>query len=175
MSELHGDMTLEQALSKVKKVPMNVKEILSHPHQHKKGVSHSTLALTAGKSSPTGDVAGALEKAKQTLNNMMEETEAELDEAVLECTEFDKHTVGVLDENTRLRAGLGEEVASARVDIAEATTVINEAKMELESIRIAAEESATQCAAKMAMGKKVESAKFEQPKAILTKTHKKTQ
>jgi len=238
-------MTLEQALSKVKKVPASVKEIL-HPQQHKKGVSHTAhaaLALTAGKSSPTGDVAGALEKAKQTLNNMMEETEAELDEAVLECTEFDKHTVGVLDENTRLRAGLGEEVASARADIAEATTVINEAKMELESIRIAAEESATQCAAsikvakdglaileadlaisikvenmtncdeeettlfecgsgyarrlhfagkaadlqhfrsatavsamqrvaKMAMGKRV-TTKFEQPKAILTKTHKK--
>merc|ERR1719506_1000046 len=138
-------MTLEQALSKVKKVPMNVKEILSHPHQHKKGVSHSTLALTAGKSSPTGDVPGALEKAKQTLNNMMEETEMELDEAILECTEFDKHTVGVLDENTRLRAGLGEEVAQARADIADAQQVMNEAKMELESIRAAAEEHAAAC------------------------------
>merc|ERR1719482_1887201 len=90
------------------------------------------------KSSPTGDVSGALDRAKETLNNMMEETEAELDEAVLECTEYDRHTVSILDENTRLRAGLGEEVAQARADIAEAETTINEAKGELESIRTAA-------------------------------------
>ena len=45
-------------MSKVKKVPASVKEIL-HPHQHKKGVSHTAhaaLALTAGKSSPWPDL-----------------------------------------------------------------------------------------------------------------------
>ena len=41
-------------------------------------------------------------------------TVAELEEASLECTEYDRHTVSLLDENTRLRAGLGEEVAQAR-------------------------------------------------------------
>merc|ERR1719253_2446716 len=109
---------------------------------------HKETALDAhvlAKTSPTGDVSGALDRAKETLNNMMEETEMELDEAVLECTEYDKHTVSVLDENTRLRAGLGEEVAQARADIAEAETTINEAKMELESIRTAAEETRDQC------------------------------
>ena len=40
-----------------------------------------------------------------------QETEHELDTAVLECKEFDEHTVSILDENTMLRAGLGEQVA----------------------------------------------------------------
>merc|ERR1719316_2290006 len=88
---------------------------------------------------------GALQKAKDTLNNMMEETEHELDTAVLECKEFDEHTVAILDENTMLRAGLGEQEATARAEIAEAEATISQAKGELEAIRIAAEEAAAQC------------------------------
>merc|ERR1719316_1364096 len=76
---------------------------------------------------------------------MMEETEHELDTAVLECKEFDEHTVAILDENTMLRAGLGEQVAVARSEIAEAEATISQAKQELEAIRIAAEEAAAQC------------------------------
>merc|ERR1719316_1459407 len=76
---------------------------------------------------------------------MMEETEHELDTAVLECKEFDEHTVAILDENTMLRAGLGEQVAVARSEIAEAEATIAQAKQELEAIRIAAEEAAAQC------------------------------
>ena len=48
------------------------------------------------------------------MNNMMEETEAELDEAILECTEYDRHTVAILDENTRLRKA--RKVAKARTE-----------------------------------------------------------
>merc|ERR1719316_1998039 len=144
---MSNPMSFEQASSKVKALPTEVKLMLTQigkPH-HK--AHHTEQHALQQKSSPTGDVEGALNKAKETLNNMMEETEAELDEAILECTEYDRHTVSLLDENTRLRAGLGEEVAAARADIADAETVINEARGELESIRLAAEETAAQCAA----------------------------
>merc|ERR1719201_2869829 len=125
IADAHGEMTLTHALSKVTKLPKDVTALVQHKTSH--------------KSSPTGDVSGALDRAKETLNNMMEETEAELDEAILECTEYDRHTVAILDENTRLRAGLGEEVAQARADIADAETVINEARVELDELRGALE------------------------------------
>merc|ERR1719408_1084980 len=151
MNEMHmtQPMSFEQASFKVKQLPAEVKLMLTQigkPHHRAHHTEHAH-ALQQHGSSPTGDVAGALDKAKETLNNMMEETEAELDEAILECTEYDRHTVALLDENTRYRAQLGEEVAQARADIADAETVINEARGELESIRLAAEESAAQCAA----------------------------
>merc|ERR1719460_1498607 len=145
-------MSFQQATSKVTKVkelPAEVKLMLTQigkPHHRAHHTEHAH-ALQQHGSSPTGDVEGALNKAKETLNNMMEETEAELDEAILECTEYDRHTVALLDENTRYRAQLGEEVAQARSDIADAETTINEARTELESIRLAAEETAAQCAA----------------------------
>merc|ERR1719199_1798772 len=118
---------------------------IGKPHHRAHHTEHAH-ALQQHGSSPTGDVEGALNKAKETLNNMMEETEAELDEAILECTEYDRHTVSLLDENTRLRAGLGEEVAQARADIADAETVINEARVELDEIRGALEAHQQQCA-----------------------------
>merc|ERR1719408_965736 len=151
MNEMHmtQPMSFEQASFKVKQLPAEVKLMLTQigkPHHRAHHTEHAH-ALQQHGSSPTGDVACALDKAKETLNNMMEETEAELDEAILECTEYDRHTVALLDENTRYRAQLGEEVAQARADIAEAETTINEARTELESIRVAAEETAAQCAA----------------------------
>merc|ERR1719316_700402 len=144
---MSNPMSFEQASSKVKALPTEVKLMLTQigkPHHKAHHIEQHALQQ---KSSPTGDVEGALNKAKETLNNMMEETEAELDEAILECTEYDRHTVGLLDENTRYRAQLGAEVSQARADIADAETVINEARTELESIRLAAEETAAQCAA----------------------------
>ena len=44
-------------------------------------------------------MSAALEKAHNTLNNMMEETAVELDEAVLNCKMFDHETSQVLDIN----------------------------------------------------------------------------
>ena len=52
-----------------------------------------------------------LQKGDSWLMVRTQETEHELDTAVLECKEFDEHTVAILDENTVLRAGLGEQVA----------------------------------------------------------------
>jgi hypothetical protein len=88
----------------------------------------------------------ALDKAKETLSNMMEETETELDAAILECKEFDAQTTATLDENAGYRAALAGEVATARGSIADAKAMISEAQVELEAIKKAATESAEQCA-----------------------------
>merc|ERR1719515_539738 len=130
-------------MSKVKKLPSEIQVALSEKNGHLVRPHKQHGALVQAKQDPS--YGGALQKAKDTLNNMMEETEHELDTAVLECKEFDEHTVAILDENTMLRAGLGEQVATARAEIAEAEATISQAKAELESIRIAAEEAAAQC------------------------------
>merc|ERR1719218_508919 len=137
-------MTLEHAMHKVKHLPDAVHVALTQAGKSQKNLAHKMAhALTQDKQDPS--YGGALQKAKDTLNNMMEETEHELDTAVLECKEFDEHTVAILDENTMLRAGLGEQVAVARSEIAEAEAMITQAKAELETIRIAAEAAAAQC------------------------------
>merc|ERR1719305_189810 len=101
-NEMHmtTPMSFQQATSKVTKVkelPAEVKLMLTQigKPQHRAHHSEHAHALQQHGSSPTGDVEGALNKAKETLNNMMEETEAELDEAILECTEYDRHTVAL--------------------------------------------------------------------------------
>merc|ERR1719377_466300 len=130
-------------MSKVKKLPHEIQVELLQKHKGHLVRPHTEQALVQASQDPS--YGGALQKAKDTLNNMMEETEHELDTAVLDCKEFDEHTVSILDENTMLRAGLGEQVAVARSQIAEAEATISQAKAELESIRIAAEEAAAQC------------------------------
>merc|ERR1719201_1569568 len=87
----------------------------------------------------------ALDKAKETLSNMMEETETELDEAILSCKEYDAATTATLDENAAFRAQLGGQVAEAKGMIAEAKMMINEAVTELDSLKIISEEHARQC------------------------------
>merc|ERR1719218_396272 len=87
----------------------------------------------------------ALDKAKETLSNMMEETETELDEAILSCKEYDAQTTATLDENAAYRAQLGGQVAEAKGMIAEAKMMINQARTELDSLKIISEEHARQC------------------------------
>merc|ERR1719440_1687008 len=105
-------------MSKVKKLPHEIQVELLQKHKGHIVRPHSDEALVQSKQDPS--YGGALQKAKDTLNNMMEETEHELDTAVLECKEF--------DENTMLRAGLGEQVAVARSEIAESEATIAQAK-----------------------------------------------
>merc|ERR1719482_1641887 len=87
----------------------------------------------------------ALDKAKETLSNMMEETETELDEAILNCKEYDAQTVATLDTNAGYRAQLGAMVAEAKGMIAAAKMLINQATTELDSLKIISEEHAKQC------------------------------
>ena len=70
----------------------------------------------------------ALDKAKETLSNMMEETEEELDKAIITCKEFDAQTTGSLDENKGFRAELAAMVAAAKSEIAKAKMGISLAR-----------------------------------------------
>merc|ERR1719201_94887 len=87
----------------------------------------------------------ALDKAKETLSNMMEETETELDEAILSCKEYDSQTVTTLDTNAGYRAQLGAMVAEAKGMISEAKMMINQATTELDTLKTISEEHAMQC------------------------------
>merc|ERR1719201_2437665 len=87
----------------------------------------------------------ALDKAKETLSNMMEETETELDEAILSCKEYDAATTATLDENAGFRAMLGGQVAEAKGMIAEAKMMISQAETELDELKTISEEHARQC------------------------------
>merc|ERR1719472_94724 len=137
-------------MTKVKSIPREVKDALVMPvqHHHKKHGSHvpnPELVEHEAKMKKKG-IEEALDKAKETLSNMMEETETELDAAILECKEFDAQTTATLDENSGYRAQLAEEVATSRGEIADAKAMISEAQVELEAIKKAATESAEQCA-----------------------------
>merc|ERR1719326_2646549 len=87
----------------------------------------------------------ALDKAKETLSNVMEETETELDEAILTCKEFDAQTTATLDTNAAYRAQLAAMVAEAKGMIAEAKTMISQATTELDTLKTISEEHARQC------------------------------
>merc|ERR1719236_293561 len=111
----------------------------AHQHESAQLVQHEQKLEKKG-------IEEALDKAKETLSNMMEETETELDAAILECKEFDAQTTATLDENAGYRAALAEEVATSRGEIADAKAMISEAQVELEAIKKAATESAEMCA-----------------------------
>jgi hypothetical protein len=154
LARIHEPMSIEHAMKKVPLLPETVRFALMQKN-HAVVRPHSEHALHQAHRSKQdpGAYGGALDKAKETLNNMMEETEAELDEAILECKEFDEHTVSILDENTRFRAQLGEEVAMARSDIADAEATISEATKELDAIKSAAIAAARQCEISIATAK----------------------
>jgi hypothetical protein len=143
-------MSLVQAMTKVKALPRAVADALAMPtkHHHKKHGHHipSPELLQHEDQVQKKGIEEALDKAKETLSNMMEETETELDAAILECKEYDAQTTATLDENTGYRATIAQEVATARGDIASAKASISEAQVELDAIKTAATESAAQCA-----------------------------
>merc|ERR550514_2202414 len=96
-------------------------------NHHKKHHSHqadSAQLLQQQEAMKKKGIEEALDKAKETLSNMMEETETELDEAILSCKEYDAATTATLDENSAYRAQLGGQVAESKAMIAEAKMMI---------------------------------------------------
>merc|ERR1719473_1241479 len=87
----------------------------------------------------------ALDKSRKTLSNMMEETETELDEAILTCKEYDAQTTATLDTNSGYRAQLAALVAESKGMIAEAKMMISQATNELDTLKTISEEHAYQC------------------------------
>merc|ERR1719172_500484 len=114
-------------------------------HHHKAHQHESAQLIQQQEAMKKKGIEEALDKAKETLSNMMEETETELDEAILSCKEYDAQTTASLDENAGLRAQLGGQVAEAKGMIAEAKMMINQARTELDSLKTISEEHARQC------------------------------
>merc|ERR1719355_30171 len=132
-------MELDEALQKVKKLPSAVTDAMKmttlHHHKHHHHHSDNAQLIQQQEEMKKKGIEEALDKAKETLSNMMEETETELDAAILECKEFDAQTTATLDENAGYRAQLAEEVATSRGEIADAKAMISEAQVELEAIK----------------------------------------
>merc|ERR1719506_2595133 len=141
-------MSLNEAVKKVKKLPpavTNAMKITTTNH-HKAHHRHDSAQLLQQQdAAKKKGIEEALDKAKETLSNMMEETETELDEAILNCKEYDAQTVATLDTNAGYRATLGGMVAEAKGMIAEAKMMINEATNELDTLKTISEEHAYQC------------------------------
>jgi len=143
------NMALDEAMSKVKSLPSTVTDAMKittlHHHKHHHHHSDQAQLLQQQEAMKKKGIEEALDKAKETLSNMMEETETELDEAILSCKEYDAQTTATLDENAAYRAQLGGQVAEAKGMIAEAKMMITQAKTELDSLKTISEEHARQC------------------------------
>merc|ERR1719484_266135 len=142
-------MALDEAVTKVKKLPSAVTDAMkiTQPYLHRHHQRHGDNAqlLQQQEAMKKKGIEEALDKAKETLSNMMEETETELDEAILNCKEYDAQTVATLDTNAGYRAQLAGMVAEAKGMIAEAKMLINQAVGELDTLKTISEEHAMQC------------------------------
>merc|ERR1719163_2505032 len=142
-------MELDEAVTKVKKLPSAVTDAMKiatpHHHRHHHHHEDSVLLIQQEDAMKKKGIEEALDKAKETLSNMMEETEKELDEAIMSCKEYDAQTVATLDTNAGYRAQLGSQVAESKGMIAEAKMMISQATNELDTLKTISEEHAMQC------------------------------
>merc|ERR1719324_1816796 len=142
-------MALDEAVTKVKKLPPAVTDAMKmttlHHHKHHHHHSDNAQLLQQQEAMKKKGIEEALDKAKETLSNMMEETETELDEAILNCKEYDTQTTTTLDINAGYRAQLGAMVAESKGMIAEAKMMISQATTELDTLKTISEEHAQQC------------------------------
>merc|ERR1719171_1302491 len=141
-------MGLDEAAKKVKSLPATVTaamqiKTLHHHKKHRHG--DNSALLQQEEEAKKKSIEAALDKAKLTLSNMMEETKEEMDKAILTCTEFDTQTVSTLDVNKGYRAQLAAQVAEAKGFIAQAKMMISEATTELDTLKTISEEHAQQC------------------------------
>merc|ERR1719389_571575 len=140
-------MGLDEAAKKVKSLPATVTAAMQiktlHHHKHRHG--DNSALLQQEEEAKKKSIEAALDKAKLTLSNMMEETKEEMDKAILTCTEFDSQTVSTLDINKGYRAQLAAQVAEAKGFIAQAKMMISEVTTELDSLKTISEEHAQQC------------------------------
>merc|ERR1719473_1011811 len=142
-------MELDEAVTKVKKLPSAVTDAMKiatpHHHRHHHHHEDSVLLTQQQEAMKKKGIEEALDKAKQVLSEMMEETETELDEAILNCKEYDAQTTSTLDTNAGYRAQLGAMVAESKGMIAEAKMMISQATNELDTLKTISEEHAQQC------------------------------
>merc|ERR1719201_414370 len=142
-------MELSEAVMKVKSLPAAVTDAMKlstvHHKHHRHRHSDDAQLIQQQEEMKKKGIEEALDKAKETLSNMMEETETELDEAILTCKEFDAQTTATLDTNAAYRAQLAALVAEAKGMIAEAKMMISQATTELDELKTISEEHARTC------------------------------
>jgi len=142
-------MELDEAMMKVKSLPSAVTDAMKmttlHHHKHHRHHSDNSQFLQQQEEMKKKGIEEALDKAKLTLSNMMEETEEELDKAIITCKAFDAQTTASLDENRGFRAELAAMVAEAKANIAKAKMMISQATTELDTLKTISEEHAYQC------------------------------
>merc|ERR1719460_858461 len=118
---------------------MKMTTLHHHKHHRHHSVDNSQFLQQQEEMKKKG-IEEALDKAKLTLSNMMEETEEELDKAIITCKAFDAQTTASLDENKGFRAELAAMVAEAK-----AKMMISQATTELDTLKTISEEHAYQC------------------------------
>merc|ERR1719353_2202963 len=123
---------------------MKMTTLHHHKHHRHHSVDNSQFLQQQEEMKKKG-IEEALDKAKLTLSNMMEETEKELDKAIITCKAFDAQTTASLDENKGFRAELAAMVAEAKSNIAKAKMMISQATTELDTLKTISEEHAYQC------------------------------
>merc|ERR1719201_3297243 len=142
-------MELSEAVMKVKSLPAAVTDAMKlstvHHKHHRHRHSDDAQLIQQQEEMKKKGIEEALDKAKETLSNMMEETETELDESILTCKEFDAQTTATLDTNAAYRAQLAALVAEAKGMIAEAKMMISQATTELDELKTISEEHARTC------------------------------
>jgi len=142
-------MELDEAMMKVKSLPSAVTDAMKmttlHHRKHHRHHSDNSQFLQQQEEMKKKGIEEALDKAKLTLSNMMEETEEELDKAIITCKAFDAQTTASLDENRGFRAELAAMVAEAKANIATAKMMISQATTELDTLKTISEEHAYQC------------------------------
>jgi len=142
-------MELDEAMMKVKSLPSAVTDAMKmttlHHRKHHRHHSDNSQFLQQQEEMKKKGIEEALDKAKLTLSNMMEETEEELDKAIITCKAFDAQTTASLDENKGFRAELAAMVAEAKANIATAKMMISQATTELDTLKTISEEHAYQC------------------------------
>jgi len=120
-------MSLEHALKHVA-LPKEVRAVLAEP-KHDRALLVQRAGAHGKKDGPeAGGSYASLEKAREVLNNMYEETESDLDVTVQDCDTVTNSLTNAIDVNTKVRAQLTSAIATDREFIAEATMVLSEDK-----------------------------------------------
>jgi len=121
-------MSMENALKHVA-LPKEVRAALASPKEDKRALLVQRAGAHGKKDGPeAGGSYASLEKAREVLNNMYEETESDLDVTVQDCDAETSRLTNAIDINTKIRAQLTSAIATDREFIAEATLVLSSDK-----------------------------------------------
>jgi uncharacterized protein YegL len=132
-------IALDEALQKTTKLPAEIRSMLRSQHasaessEWKNTQERRLKTLRGGKQNPADDPSGypTLDKVRQVLNELYQETNEEADITATQCYSFEASTKGTIEQNTQMRVTLATEIASAREEIAYANSKMQEAERQV--------------------------------------------